>query len=301
MYDIIIIGSGPAGMTAAIYASRNNKKTLLLEANVYGGQIINTPSIENYPVEESISGYDFASKLFNQVKHLGTEIQFERVTQINNNNDFKEVITSKNTYKTKSIIIATGAKNRLLGLENEKEFVGKGISYCATCDGAFYKNKEVAIVGGGNTAFEDAIYLSNIVNKLYLIHRRKEFRSEQSLVDELKSKKNVEFILDSNITSLNGNDKLESVTVKNNDGIEKEIKVSGLFVAIGRTPENEIFKGLINMDENGYIISSEDCHTNIDGIFVSGDNRTKSLRQLVTATSDGAIAATEAIKYVNNN
>jgi len=300
MYDIIIIGAGPAGMSAAIYAGRSNKKTLLLEASAYGGQIINTPSIENYPVEENISGYDFANKLYNQVKNIGTEIKFEKVTNIKNNKDYKEVITSKDTYKTKSIIIATGAKNRHLGVSREDELVGKGVSYCATCDGTFYKNKDVAIVGGGNTAIEDAIYLSNIVNKLYLIHRRDEFRAQEVLIDEIKKKKNVEFVLNSNVVSLNGDNRLESITVEDKDGNKKDLEVSGLFIAVGRIPENDIFKDIIDRDDNGYIISDETCHTNVDGIFVAGDNRTKLLRQLVTATSDGAIAANEAIKYVNN-
>ena len=299
MYDIIIIGAGPAGMSAAIYAGRSNKKTLLLEASVYGGQIINTPSIENYPVEESISGYDFANKLYNQVKNIGTEIKFEKAIEIKNNKDYKEVVTNKDTYKTKSIIIATGAKNRHLLVDREDELVGKGISYCATCDGAFYKNKDVAVVGGGNTAIEDAIYLSDIVNKLYLIHRRDEFRAEELLVKEIKDKKNVEFVLNSNVVSLNGKERIESITVEDKDGNKKDLSVSGLFIAVGRIPENDIFKGLINMNNEGYIIAGEDCHTNIDGIFVAGDNREKSLRQLVTATSDGAIAASEAIKYIN--
>jgi len=301
MYDIIIVGAGPSGLTAAIYARRNNKNVLVLEANTYGGQIINTLSIENYPVNPGISGFDFATKLYNQVKSLGAEIKFERVTGIKNNKEYKEVITTKNTYKCKSIILATGSENRSLGVDKEKELIGKGISYCATCDGAFYKGKVVAVVGGGNTALEDAEYLSNLASKVYLIHRRDTFRADESTVNELKSKENVEFILNSNVIKLNGEDKLESITVKNNNGEEKDLEVSGLFVAVGRNPQNENFKEIINVDNNGYIIAGENCHTNIDGIFASGDNRTKELRQLVTACSDGAIAASEAIKYVNKD
>ena len=301
MYDIIIVGAGPSGLTAAIYARRNNKNVLVLEANTYGGQIINTLSIENYPVNPGISGFDFATKLYNQVKSLGAEIKFERVTGIKNNKEYKEVITTKNTYKCKSIILSTGSENRSLGVDKEKELIGKGISYCATCDGAFYKGKVVAVVGGGNTALEDAEYLSNLASKVYLIHRRDTFRADESTVNELKSKENVEFILNSNVIKLNGEDKLESITVKNNNGEEKDLEVSGLFVAVGRNPQNENFKEIINVDNSGYIIAGENCHTNIDGIFAAGDNRTKELRQLVTACSDGAIAASEAIKYVNKD
>ena len=295
MYDIIIVGAGPAGLTAAIYARRSNKKILVLEANSYGGQIVNTLDIENYPVESHISGFDFATKLYNQAKDLGSEIKFERVLEIKNYDDKKEVITQKNTYETKSIILATGAENRKLGIEKEKELTGKGVSYCATCDGAFFKSKDVAVVGSGNTAVEDALYLSNIVNKVYIIIRGNTFKADEVSVNELKEKENVEIIYNSNVTKLNGENKLESIVINDKDKLD----VSGLFIAIGRTPENENFKNLINVDDYGYIIAKEDCHTNIEGIFVSGDNRTKELRQLVTATSDGAIAATEAIKYVN--
>lgn len=299
MYDIVIIGAGPAGMTAAIYARRANKKVLLLEAKTYGGQIVNTPSIDNYPAAAHISGFDFATNLYNQVVELGTEIVFEKATNIKIENDIKIVETPDNKYETKAIIIATGADNRKLGIEKEEELTGKGISYCATCDGNFYKGRDVAIVGGGNTAIEDAEYLSDIVNKVYLIHRRDSFRADDVSVNRLKEKSNVEFVLNSKISKLNGENFLESIEViDNNDNIRK-IEVSGLFIAVGKIPENENFKEIINMNENGYIVGDESCHTNIAGIFVAGDNREKSLRQLVTATSDGAVAATEAIKYIN--
>lgn len=300
MYDIIIIGAGPAGLTSAIYARRAAKSVLILEAKSYGGQIINTLDIENYPAEAHISGFDFATKLYNQAKDLGTEIVFEKVIDINDKDNIKEAITTKNTYQGKTIIIATGSENRKLGLSNEDELVGKGISYCATCDGAFYKDKTVAVVGGGNTALEDALYLSNIVKKCYLIHRRDEFRGEESTVNLLKEKNNIEFIYNSNITKLNALEKLDSIEVTNKDGSITTIEVDGLFIAVGRIPENENFAKIIEVDENGYIKASEDCHTNIPGIFVAGDNRVKEVRQLVTATSDGAIAATAAVKYINN-
>ena len=294
MYDIIIIGAGPSGMSAALFARRSNKKVLLLEASTYGGQIIKAHIIKNYPTQEDISGFDFAEKLYNQIKQLNTEIKFERVINIKNNKDYKEVITKNNTYKCKTIILATGSFNRLLNIDREKELTGKGVSYCATCDGAFFKGKDVAVVGNNSTAFEDALYLSDIVNKVYLINKDESFIDDIN-IEELKKKNNIEYYLNSKITSLNGNDKLQSITI---NGIN-ELKISGLFVAIGRTPENENFKNIINVDENGYIIAGEDCHTNIDGIFACGDNRTKLLRQLVTAVSDGANAASEAIKYLN--
>ena len=301
LYDIIIIGAGPAGLTSAIYAKRANKNVLVLEAKNYGGQIINTLDIENYPANEHISGFDFATNLYNQAKNLGAEIKYEKVVDINNLGKEKEVITTKNTYKTKTIIIATGSENRKLGLPNEDEFASKGISYCATCDGAFYKEKTVAVVGGGNTALEDALYLADLASKVYLIHRRDEFRGEESTINLLKEKDNIEFLYNSNVTKLNTKDRLESIEVTSNDGETRTIDVDALFVAIGRIPENQNFAKLINLDNAGYIISNEYCHTNVEGIFVAGDNRVKELRQLVTATSDGAIAAVEAIKYINGS
>lgn len=300
MYDIIIIGAGPSGLTAAIYARRASKKVLVLEAKNYGGQIINTLDIENYPVEPHISGYDFSTRLYNQVKDLGAEIKFERAIDIRDNKDYKEVITDKNEYKCLSIILATGSENRKLGLENEDELIGKGISYCATCDGAFYKNKVVAVQGGGNTAVEDALYLSDIAKKVYLIHRRDEFRADKKSIKQLEKKENIEIIYNSIVTKLNKDKKLESIEITDKDNNKTVIEVSGLFIAVGRIPETQNFSKLVNMDSNGYVISDETCHTNVEGIFVSGDNRTKEVRQLVTAASDGAVSAIEAIKYINN-
>ncbi len=300
MYDIIIIGAGPAGMSAAIYAKRAKKNVLVIEALTYGGQIVNTLDIENYPAEAHISGYDFSTKLFNQAKELGAEFIFEKVFEITNNEDYKEVRTNNNKYQAKTIIIATGAKNRKLGLDKEDDYVGKGISYCATCDGNFYKKKEVAVVGGGNTAVEDALYLSNIASKVNLIHRRDEFRASEKEVELVKNKPNIEIYYNSVITEFIGDNHIEKIKILKNEEEVEELNVSGVFIAVGQTPSNEIFRGLIDMDDNGYIIAGEDCHTNIEGIYVAGDNRKKELRQLVTATSDGAIAATEAVKYLNN-
>lgn len=298
MYDIIIIGAGPAGLTAAIYGTRARKKVLVLEANAYGGQIINTLDIENYPATPHINGFDFATNCYNQALELGAEIKIEKAINIIDG-DIKKVITKDNEYKCKSIIIATGCGIRKLGIDREDELIGKGISYCATCDGAFFKNKDVAVVGGGNTALEDALYLSDIVKKVYVIHRRDTFRGEDKSIEDLKDKSNVEFIYNSNVTKLIGSDYLEGIEVTDKDSNTRKLDVSALFVAIGRIPENANFSMIINVDSTGYIKALEDCKTNVEGIFVAGDARVKTLRQLVTATSDGAIAATNAIKYIN--
>ena len=271
----------------------------MLEATTYGGQIVTTLDIENYPACMHISGYDFAKRIYDQAIELGAEVKFEKVIDINDLGKEKEVITEKETYKCKAIILATGSDNRKLDLDNEDYLLGKGVSYCATCDGNFYKKKDVAVVGGGNTALEEALYMADIASKVYLIHRRDEFRGAHKTINKLKKKENVEFVLNSNVTRLNGKDKLESIEVKNNEGEERIIKVSGIFIAVGRNPENQNFAKLINLDEQGYVIASEDCHTNVEGIFVAGDNRVKEVRQLVTAESDGAVAAIEAVKYIN--
>ncbi len=288
MYDLIIIGAGPAGLTSALYALRANKKVLVLEAKSYGGQIINASNIENYPGISSISGFDFATNLYNQVKNLGGEILYEPVTHISED---KQVTTSKNTYQANAIIIATGTERRKLNLPNENELTGKGISYCATCDGHFFKDKNVAVIGGGNTALEDALYLSNLAHTVYLIHHRDEFRGEAKYIEELKNKPNVKLVLNSTISSLNGTDALESITVN-----KEEIPAQGLFIAIGGEPQNSIFSNVVDLDENGYIKSLDGVHTKTKGIYVAGDARVKELRQLTTAVSDGSIAATTAIK-----
>ena len=297
MYDIIIIGAGPSGMSAALYALRANKKVLLLEKECFGGQIINASSIENYPALSNVSGYDFATNLYNQIKNLGVILKYEEVLEVT---DKKEVITRKGTYKGKNIIIATGLKKRKLNLENEDKLLGSGISYCATCDGNFYKNKNVAVVGGGNTALEDALYLSNIASKVYLIHRRDNFRGEKKLISEVKEKNNIELILNSNITKIIGKDNLNSIEITDNRNNISKLEIEGLFIAIGNIPDNNRFKNIIDLDENGYIIANANLKTKTDNIYVAGDTRVKILRQLVTATADGAIAATEIIKEMEN-
>ena len=298
MYDIIIIGAGPAGLTAAIYARRANKKVLVLEAKSYGGQIINANNVENYPGFVSISGFDLATNMYNQAKELGAEIKFETAIHIDKD---KKVTTNKDTYEAKAIILATGAENRKLNIPDEEDYVGKGISYCATCDGNFFKNKIVAVVGGGNTALEDAIYLSNIAKKVYLIHRRDIFRGEARYLSEIKKKDNIELILNSNVTRLVGKNILEKIIVTDKDNNINEIEINGLFIAVGQSPKNEIFANIIKINDYGYIESDDGVHTNIEGIYVAGDNREKVLRQLTTAVSDGSIAATTAIKEMRKD
>lgn len=298
MYDIIIVGAGTAGLSAAIYGLRAGKSVLIFEASMYGGQIINTPEIENYPGIAHISGYEFATNLYEQAKNLGAEIKYEKVLEINIKEEQKLVKTEKEEYLAKSVILATGAKNRQLGLSKEKELIGAGISYCATCDGAFFRGKEVAVNGGGNTALEDAMFLSANCSKVYVIHRRDTFRGEEKLLKSLKEKENVEFVLNSTIEELLGENSLEGILVKNKDNEIRQINISGLFIAIGQVPENGSFASIVELDPSGYIKGMEDCKTNSEGIFVAGDCRTKSVRQLTTAASDGAIAALAACEYI---
>ena len=293
MYDIIVVGAGPAGLTAALYALRANKKVLVLEAKSYGGQIINAGKIENYPALPNISGFDYATSLYNQVKDLGMEIKYETVIRVEED---KTVVTNKGEYKAKAVILATGSENRKLNLDREREFTGKGVSYCATCDGNFYKNKTVAVIGGGNTALEDAIYLSDIADKVYLIHRRDSFRGEEVYIDEIRNNNNIEIITNSNVSKLNGGEKIESIDITDNDNNTRNIKVDGVFIAVGQEPKNEIFANVATLNKLGYIVSEDGVHTNVPGIYVAGDAREKSLRQLTTAVGDGSIAAVTAIK-----
>ncbi|MBK6089347.1 NAD(P)/FAD-dependent oxidoreductase [Ruminococcus difficilis] len=300
MYDIIVIGAGPAGMTAAIYARRAAKTVLVLEALSYGGQIINTPDIENYPAAAHVSGFDFATGVYNQAKELGAEFKFEKALEIENRAEDKLVRTKKNEYAARAVIIATGSENRKLGVENEDKLVGRGISYCATCDGAFYRKKKVAVVGGGNTALEDALYLAEVAEKVYLIHRRDSFRGEEATAALLRERENVELVLNSTVKQLHFEKKLNAVTVAGKSGAERTLEVDGLFVAVGRIPENQNFASVIELDGSGYAVAGEDCRTKTEGIFVAGDNRQKEVRQLVTAAADGAVAATAAVNYINS-
>lgn len=302
MYDILIIGAGPAGMTAAIYGQRGGKKTIAFDKLSYGGQVINTAEVANYPGIPNMTGLDFADKTYNQMKDLGAEMRYEEISEIRDaDKPIKTVITtSGKEYQCKAIIIATGSSPRPLGVENEDRFRGAGISYCATCDGAFFRDKTVAVCGGGNTALEDAEVLSDIAEKVYLVHRRDEFRADATNVKRVKTKKNVELVLDSVVTAIKGERFIQGIEVENKKtGEKRELKIDGLFVAIGQMPENDIFKDVVKLNKAGYVEAGEDCLTGTDGIFTAGDCRAKKVRQITTAVSDGAIAALAAIEHIN--
>ena len=303
MYDVIIVGGGPAGLTAGIYACRAGLKTLLIERMMPGGQIGLTSTIENYPGFEKIDGVDLAIKMHNHAQNAGCEFDFAEVVSFDFDGKEKIVNTHNTSYKTKAIILSLGASAKQLEVENEKKFVGRGLSYCATCDGTLYKNKVVAVVGGGNTSLEDCIYLSGLAKTVYLNHRRDTFRGDDTLVKALdataNSNKNIKYLLNSKVTGLVGQDHLQSLQVEDiASGKTQTIDIDGLFVAIGRKPDTEILAGKINLDKNGYVITDEKMKTNLDGVFACGDIRVKSLRQIVTACSDGAIAAISAFEYI---
>jgi len=295
LYDIIIIGAGPSGLTSSIYCARENKKVLVIEKNIYGGQIISSPMIGNYPGFIQIDGVEFANKLYEQAKYLNVDFVYEKVVDIVDN-FVKEVVTDKNVYKAKSIIIATGMDNRKTGIENENKYIGKGISYCATCDGALYKDKDVAIIGSGNTALESCLFLSKYCKNVYLISRSDSFKGEQSTLESIKKLSNVVILTQKSVTDFCGNEQLEYIVLNN----DEKLKIDGVFIAIGKIPNTHDFNE-IKKDGNNFISAGENCHTNIDGIFVAGDCRSKKVRQLTTAASDGTIAALEACKYIYKN
>ncbi len=300
MYDLIIIGAGTAGLSAAVYGCRAGKKVLVLEENYYGGQIVNTPHIENYPAIKQISGFDFAKALYDQAVDLGAEIVFQNALSIKNTETGKVVVTKEAEYPCKSIILATGAKHRNLGLEKEKELTGKGISYCATCDGAFFRGRTAAVFGGGNTALTDALYLAEGCKTVYLIHRRNEYRAEAGIQEKIKQKENIVPILESKVVGLTGDESLTGIVIEHVTTKEqKEISVDGLFIAIGYTPDNKRFEDMVTLDDYGYIVAGEDCKTSMGGVFAAGDCRTKQVRQLTTAASDGAVAALAACEYMD--
>ena len=300
MYDIIIVGAGTAGLTAAIYGVRAGRRVLVLEEKVYGGQIMSASEVENYPGIRNISGYEFAEGLYRQAADLGAELRFEKVCRIQEGADFKTVYTAKSKYECRTVILATGARNRKLGVEREEELTGSGVSYCATCDGAFYRGRDVAVVGGGNTALEDALFLSAYCRTVYLIHRRKQFRGEEKLLAAARAKKNIVWIIESRVTALKGEARLEAVvTEENGTGKRRELPAEALFIAIGQEPDNRAFSGLVTLDEHGYIAASEDTLTSSEGIFAAGDCRTKTVRQLTTAAADGAAAGLAACSFLS--
>ena len=306
MYDIIIVGAGTAGLSAAIYGVRAGKSVLVLEKKSFGGQIVNSPEVENYPGIAKISGFEFAKNLYEQAVRLGAEYKQEKVLRMEEAPEGeKKYVYARNAagdevcYETKAVILATGAKNRPLGVEREEALIGAGVSYCATCDGMFFRGRDVAVVGGGNTALEDAMFLSNYCRKVYVIHRRDTLRGEAKLGDALRQKENVEFVWNSVVRQLLGEPNLTAVQIQDVQTKEtREIEVSGVFIAIGQMPDNEPFADYVKLDEKGYIEAAEDCNTETPGVYVAGDCRTKSVRQLATAAADGAVAALAACEYM---
>lgn len=302
IYDVIIVGAGPAGLTAAIYALRAGLNTLLLEKSfTSGGQTASTYEIDNYPGLPGISGEEFGEKIRSHADQLGLVSERAGVKAVFSREDgVKTVKTRKKEYFAKTVIVASGARHRLLGAEGEEEFAGTGVSYCATCDGAFYKEQTVAVVGGGNVAVEDAIFLARICKKVYVIHRRDQLRAEEILRRKLSEFSNVEMCWEQVCEKIEGEDQVERILLKNvKTGEYREISVDGVFIAVGIHPNSEFCQGILDMDESGYILAEEDGYTNVPGIFAAGDVRSKKLRQIVTAVSDGANAVSSVQEYLS--
>ena len=301
MYDIIIIGGGPAGLTAAIYARRAGKSALVLEKASFGGQITYSPKIENFPSQTSISGTELADKMMEQALAQGADIELEEALSVEKNGDIFKVTTDFSEYEAKTIIIATGAKHRLLGVDGEENFVGKGISFCAVCDGAFYSGKEVMVIGGGNSALVEATLLAEICKKVTVVQNLPYLTGEKTTADALVARDNVEVIYSTVVKEFKGSDELEAVVLKSDDGSEQTLTPDGVFVAIGLAPENSAFENLAELNEYGYVKSDENCLTKTEGVFVAGDCRTKAVRQIATATADGAVAALKAVEFIDAN
>ncbi len=302
MWDVIVAGGGPAGLTAGIYTVRAGRKALIVEEVFCGGLVNFTVDIENYPgFPEGIKGQELALRFYNQAKKLGCEfMEGKKVVGIEKGEVFSIKLSDGSTVEGRSVIIATGSRPRRLGVDGEKELIGKGVSFCAVCDGNFFKDREVAIVGGGNSAVQEAIYLSNIAKKVYLIHRRDKLRADKILQDRFFALKNVEFIPKARVKRLLGDKLLQGVVLETEDG-EKELKVDGLFVYIGHEPNTDFLKGFLELDEDGYIVTDEEMRTSVEGVFAAGDVRRKPLRQIVTAAGDGAVAAMSAVKFVEEH
>lgn len=300
-YDVVIVGGGPAGLTAGIYVGRAGKTVALFEKEMIGGQITYTDEIDNFPAAPGMGGAEYAMKLQQQAADCGTEIFMDGVTEILPKEDGSyEVRTADESVECTAVILATGLQRRKMNVPGEEDFIGRGLSFCAVCDGAFFRNRDVAVYGGGNTAVEDAIYLSGICRKVTIIHRRDRFRAEERLVRELESKDNVVFAMEKTVSSVQGEKIIRSVTLRDGKtGEETELPVDGFFVAIGQVPNGEPFRGLVEMDDAGYYQIDENCGGKRDGVFVAGDGRSKSVRQLTTAVGDGAVAATHACQYVD--
>jgi len=302
MYDIVIVGGGPAGLTAALYALRANKTVLVIEKGSFGGQITYSPKVENIPGFLSLTGNEFAEKLVEQVLEQGADTECTEVTKIIDGKTKTVVTEDGEEYTAKAVIIATGAKHRMLGLPREENFVGEGISFCAVCDGAFYENKTVAVIGGGNSALQEALLLSDLAKKVYVIQNLDYLTGEDKLSKQLEQKENVEVITGSIVEELLGDSELEGIVIKKtSSGETKSISLDGMFIAIGLLPQNESFANVLKLDERGYAASTEECLTKTEGIFVAGDCRSKRIRQVSTAAADGAVAALAACDYIKDN
>lgn len=298
MYDILIVGGGVAGLTAAIYARRAGRTALVLEAMGLGGQIAASPLVENYPGVASISGSELSDALAGQAKALGAEVKYGQVRLAEKTAGGFRLTAGKREYEGRALILCTGAKHRKLGVEREDEYVGHGVSYCATCDGAFFRGKATAVVGGGDSALQSALFLSQLCSSVTLIHRREEFRAQKAYVDAAQARENIRFLLDAQVVALQGKEKLSSVTVRRK-GEQRELVVEGLFVEVGQSPDNAAFATLADLDETGYFAAGEDCRTKTPGVFAAGDCRAKTLRQLTTAAADGSVAATAACRWLD--
>lgn len=299
MTDLLIVGAGTAGLTAAIYGARAGLSVDVLEQTIYGGQIITTTSIENYPGMPGVSGVDFATALHEQAQDLGVNIHYENVVSAALGGFPKVITTNQRPWQARTIIIASGAKPRKLGCPGEEALIGRGVSYCATCDGAFHRGKEVVVVGGGNVAADDALILAGLANKVWLVHRSDDFRADAHTMQLVKQTGNIELLTHTEVASVNGNTGVQSVTLRNlQSGAVRDLAVSGVFIAVGSQPDNDVFAKEVSLDEGGYIIAGEDCKTNLPGVFVAGDTRTKTVRQIVTAAADGAVAALGASESI---
>ena len=301
MYDVIVVGGGPAGLTAAVYARRANKSVLVIEKATFGGQITFSPKVENIPGFVALSGNEFAEKLVDQVMEQGADVESCEVLEIRNG-EIKTVVTDSGVFEGRTVIIATGAKHRLLGLENEEKYIGEGVSFCAVCDGAFYRNKTVGVVGGGNSALQEAILLADLADKVYVIQNLDILTGEKKLCDQLLAKPNVEVITGTVVESLLGENTLTGVEIRREaDGKHTRLDLDGLFIAIGLIPQNEAFRNVLRLDNRGYADVNESCRTEVPGIFVAGDCRRKKVRQVTTAAADGAVAALAACDYLDEN
>ena len=303
MRDLIIIGAGPAGLSAAIYGKRAGFDTVVIEeSGISGGQVLTTYEVDNYPALPGISGFDLGMKLREHADKAGAEFIDEKVISIEDSGEYKTIITEENKYQTKAVIIATGASHNHLRVPGENELTGMGVSYCATCDGAFFKNKIAIVVGGGDVAVEDAIFLARSCSKVYIIHRRDAFRAARQLQDTLFKQQNIEVIWNTTVEKIMGDGQVEAVEIKNViTGEKRDLETDGIFIAVGIHPNSEMFQDIVKMDEKGYIVANEDGKTSRAGIFAAGDVRTKRLRQIITAASDGANAVESVSDYFNKN